>query len=45
MEGIDVSKMAGRSSRKYVVVQMDNTKTVINDEKSNIADMTVVCFV
>ena len=33
------SKMVGRSSRKYVVVQIDSSKTVKRDEKSNIASI------
>jgi hypothetical protein len=41
---IDISsKIAGRNSRKYVVVQIDNTNTVTNDEKSNMADIFGVC--
>ena len=41
------SNIAGRNSRKYVVVHIDNTNTVINDEKSNIADILLyfVCGV
>lgn len=36
------SKIVGRSSRRYVVVQIASNNTVINEEKSKMADIATV---